>query len=134
MTGTAVFVSVRKRGGWMSAYRVVNHGVDTVVLNAFYTDEDGHPIKRELEQALQVQLDEWKRASQGIHDEYPTTVVFNGATLHMQPNGAGQVQRYNALHFWWAVERHCLSAVEFGVPVGLFEALAGHRSSPGIAE
>src|SRR6266566_896739 len=92
MTGTAVFVSVRKRGGWMSAYRVVNHGVDTVVLNAFYTDEDGHPIKRELEQALQVQLDEWKRASQGIHDEYPTTVVFNGATLHMQPNGAGQGQ------------------------------------------
>jgi hypothetical protein len=76
----------------MSAYRVVNHGVDTVVLNAFYTGEDGHPIKRELEQALHVQLDEWKRASQGIHDEVPTLLVFNGATLHMQPNGAGQGQ------------------------------------------
>lgn len=76
----------------MSAYNVVNHGVDTVVLNAFYTDEDGHPIKRELEQALQLQLDEWKRVSQGIHDEYPTALVFNEATLHMQPNGAGQGQ------------------------------------------
>jgi hypothetical protein len=76
----------------MSTYRVVNHGVDTVVLNAFYTSEDGHPIKREIEQALQVQLDEWKRASQGIHDEYPTSLVFNEATLHMQPNGAGQGQ------------------------------------------
>jgi hypothetical protein len=76
----------------MSEYSVVNHGVDTVVLNAFYTNEDGHPIKRELEQALHTQLDEWKRASQGIHDEYPTALVFNGATLHMQPNGAGQGQ------------------------------------------
>jgi hypothetical protein len=76
----------------MSAYGVVNHGVDTLVLNAFYTDEDGNPIKRELEQALYAQLDEWKRASQGVHDEYPTSLVFNGATLHMQPNGAGQGQ------------------------------------------
>ena len=76
----------------MSEYRVVNHGVDTVVLNAFYTNEDGNPIKRELEQTLHAQLDEWKRASQGIHDECPISLIFNGATMHMQPNGAGQGQ------------------------------------------
>src|SRR5215467_8620689 len=81
-----------KEGCWMSSYRVVNHGVDTMVLNADYTDQDGMPIKRELEQDLHVQLDEWKRVSQGIHDQYPTSLVFNGATLHMQPNGAGQGQ------------------------------------------
>ena len=44
-------------------------GVDTLVLNAFYTDERGQPIKRELDPALWVQLDEWKRASQEAHEE-----------------------------------------------------------------
>jgi hypothetical protein len=71
---------------------VVNHGVDTLILNAYYTGLDGLPIKREIESSLRVQLDQWKREAQGTHGELATSLPFNGATLHMQPNGAGQGQ------------------------------------------
>jgi hypothetical protein len=76
----------------MGETKVVNVGVDTLVLNVFYTDERGRPYKRDLDLSLRVQLDEWKRAAQELHDEYPTTLVFNDALLHLSPNGAGQGQ------------------------------------------
>ncbi len=76
----------------MGEAKVVNVGVDTLVLNVFYTDERGRPCRRELDMSLRLQLDEWKRAAQEGHDEYPTTLVFNDVVLHMFPNGAGQGQ------------------------------------------
>ena len=51
----------------MDKAKVVNVGVDTLVLNAFYTDERGRPSKRELELSLWRQLEEWKRAAQEAH-------------------------------------------------------------------
>jgi len=76
----------------MHQAKVVNAGVDTLVLNAFYTDERGRPSKRELELSLWQQLEEWKRAAQEAHEECPTTLVFEDVVLHMCPNGAGQGQ------------------------------------------
>jgi hypothetical protein len=76
----------------MGKAKVVNMGVDTLVLNVFYTDERGRPCKRELEPSLWRQLDEWKRAAQEAHTECPTTLMFEDAVLHMYPNGAGQGQ------------------------------------------
>jgi hypothetical protein len=72
--------------------KVVNAGVDTLVLNAFYTDERGRPCKRDLDPSLWQQLDAWKRAAQETHEECPTTLMFEDAMLHMCPNGAGQGQ------------------------------------------
>ncbi len=76
----------------MGSARVINRGVDTLVLNGYYTDERGKPIKRELDDALALQLEEWKRAAQDTGDLHPTSLTFNGATLHMCPNGAGHGQ------------------------------------------
>lgn len=76
----------------MSETRVINRGVDTLVLNGFYTDEQGKRVKRELNDLLVLQLEEWKRAAQGTGDLFPTSLGFNGATLHMCPNGAGHGQ------------------------------------------
>jgi hypothetical protein len=76
----------------MNEVQIVNRGVDTLVLNAFYLDERGRPFKSELDPCLRLQLDEWKRAAQEAHEECPTTLVFNEALLHMSPNGAGQGQ------------------------------------------
>jgi hypothetical protein len=76
----------------MGEAKVVNAGVDTLVLNVFYTDERGRPCKRELDTSLRLQLDEWKRAAQEGHEECPTTLAFNGAVLLISPNGAGQGQ------------------------------------------
>jgi hypothetical protein len=76
----------------MGKAKVVNVGVDTLVLNAFYTDERGRPVKYELDESLRLQLDVWKREAQEFHVECPTTLVFNEAVLHMAPNGVGQGQ------------------------------------------
>jgi hypothetical protein len=76
----------------MGPAKIVNAGTDTLVLNAFYIDERGKPIKCELASSLRLQLDEWKRAAQEAHEECPTTLTFNGAVVHMFPNGAGQGQ------------------------------------------
>jgi hypothetical protein len=72
--------------------RVVAHGVDTLVLNAYYLDDYSRPIKRELSETLYAQLDEWKHLAQGVHGDYATPLQFHGANLQMQPNGAGQGQ------------------------------------------
>ncbi len=76
----------------MDEAKIVNAGVDTLVLNVFYTNEQGKPVKRDLDESLWRQLDEWKRAAQETHEECPTSLVFHGAVLHMAPNGVGQGQ------------------------------------------
>src|SRR6266567_5801664 len=82
----------RKRRWSMGKAKLVNVGVDTLVLNAFYTDERGRPVKYDLEDSLRLHLDAWKREAQAFHVECPTTLVFNEAVLHMYPNGVGQGQ------------------------------------------
>src|SRR5215831_1097463 len=86
-----VVVSVQG-GGFMVKAKIVNVGVDTLVLNAFYIDERSKPFKGELATSLRSQLDEWKRAAQEVHEECPTALMFNGVVLHMSPNGTGQGQ------------------------------------------
>jgi hypothetical protein len=76
----------------MEKAKLVNAGVDTLVLNAFKTDEHGRPCKRELDPSLWQQLDAWKGAAQETHEECPTTLMFENALLQMCPNGAGQGQ------------------------------------------
>jgi hypothetical protein len=76
----------------MDEAKIVNAGVDTLVLNVFYTNEQGKPVKRNLDESLWRQLDDWKRAAQETHEECPTSLVFHGAVLHMAPNGVGQGQ------------------------------------------
>src|SRR5581483_1368520 len=72
--------------------RVVAYGVDTLVVNAFYPGYNGKPLKRELDEQLALQLDEWKQQAQATHEEYATSWVFNGSVLHMCPNGGGRGQ------------------------------------------
>ena len=71
---------------------IVARGVDTLVVNAFHTDERGKTVKRELKESLAHQLDERKREAQGMHEEVPTSWVFHGKTLLMCPNGGGRGQ------------------------------------------
>ena len=66
----------------MGEAKIINVGVDTLVLNAFYIDERGKPFKCELDDSLRLHLDEWKRAAQEVHEECPTSLVFNDALLH----------------------------------------------------
>ena len=70
---------------------VVNRGIDTLVVNAFYTD-NGKPIKQEMAPSLAQQLDEWKQAAQAVSEPVVTEWTFNGSALLMHPNGAGSGQ------------------------------------------
>ena len=72
----------------MLATWVVNRGIDTLVVNAFYTD-NGLPIKQEIVSSLAQQLDEWKQAAQAVSEPVVTDWTFNGSVLLMHPNGAG---------------------------------------------
>ena len=67
---------------------VVNRGIDTLVVNAFYTD-NGKPIKQEIASSLAEQLGEWKQAAQAVSEPVVTDWIFNGSVLLMHPNGAG---------------------------------------------
>ncbi|WP_126550134.1 hypothetical protein [Dictyobacter kobayashii] len=71
---------------------IVNHGVDTLIVNAFYTDENNAPVKRDLDGELFQQLEQWKRLAQQEHDLHSTPWTFNQASLQMFPNGAGRGQ------------------------------------------
>jgi len=75
----------------MNEVRIVNRGVDTLVVNVYYTDL-GHPIRRDIDEALAQQLDEWKKLAQELGEPLVTPWVFNEASLQMQPNGAGRGQ------------------------------------------
>jgi hypothetical protein len=76
----------------MVKIQIVNHGVDTFVINAHYMDALGRPCKRELPESFAAQLDEWKKYAQGEHEPYATPLEFRHAALHMHPNGAGRGQ------------------------------------------
>jgi hypothetical protein len=75
----------------MSEPRIVNRGVDTLVVNIYYTDRN-RPIRRDIDTALALQLDEWKKTAQELGEPFITPWVFNEASLQMQPNGAGHGQ------------------------------------------
>ncbi len=72
---------------------VVNAGVDTFVVNAYYLDEHDQPLRRrELDPSFADLLNDWKQHAQNESKPYPTDFSFRGAQLLMQPNGAGRGQ------------------------------------------
>jgi len=75
----------------MSEVRIVNCGVDTLVINVYYVDRE-KPIRCDIDEALAAQLDEWKQAAQELGEPFITPWAFNNASLQMQPNGAGHGQ------------------------------------------
>ena len=83
----------------MREARLINRGIDTFVVNAFRT-KDGEPIKCELDKSLADLLDTWKKQAQQQSDPYVTPWIFNGASLQMQPNGAGRGQ------WQWMLKTH----------------------------
>ncbi len=76
----------------MSVVKLVGRGVDTLLLNVYYMDEQGKPLKRDLSNALVERLDVWKQGA--IEAEGPIVVpwVFEGVNLSMYPHGAGRGQ------------------------------------------
>src|SRR2546430_8866201 len=71
---------------------LVARGVDTLLLNVYYTDEQGHSLKRDLSSGLVEQLDAWKQAAIEVEGPIVVPWVFEGANLQMYPHGTGRGQ------------------------------------------
>ncbi len=72
----------------MSEVKVVGRGVDTLVLNICYTDEDFQPFKRELDEGLQRELNQLQYMARLREALVPTRWTFRGVPLLMQEKGA----------------------------------------------
>jgi len=71
---------------------MVARGIDTLVLNGYYTDERGNALKQDLEEGLQGTLRHFKEGAIAESGEIPTQWTFAGQTLHIQPNGGNHGQ------------------------------------------
>src|SRR6266567_3711058 len=58
----------------MSHVKLVARGVDTLLLNVYYMDEQERPVKRDLSYALVERLDAWKQGA--IEAEGPIVVPW----------------------------------------------------------
>jgi hypothetical protein len=65
----------------MGEAKVVNRGVDTLVVNVYHTARAGNPTKQELDSSLPMQLEEWKRSAREAGEPITTTYEFNGLSL-----------------------------------------------------
>lgn len=74
----------------MHEVKVVNHGVDTLYVNAHFLDGNGHPVKCDLDDSIALQLEQWKKEAQEVGHDIPISWVFHEKHLRMYPNGAGR--------------------------------------------
>jgi hypothetical protein len=70
--------------------QLLAHGIDTLFVNAHFTDGNTLPVKCELDDSLALQLETWKKQAQEVGEPVPISWVFNEKHLLMYPNGAGR--------------------------------------------
>ena len=72
----------------MSEVRIIGRGVDTLVLNVCYADKQFQPIKQELDQDLQNELNMLQNAARDNEAPLVTRWAFKGIHLFMQEKGS----------------------------------------------
>jgi len=78
----------------MQKPQLVGYGVDTLILNMRYTDEQYHPIKRELAEEIAFELDELQGAARRNEMAMISPWSFLGVSLFVEPHGAGRQWRW----------------------------------------
>ncbi len=74
--------------------KLVGYGVDTLILNVRYSDSSFAPIKQELDEKLQKELDYLQASARQDENAVATDWSFNGALLFVEPHGAGKQWRW----------------------------------------
>ena len=72
----------------MSKVNIVGRGVDTLVLNVCYADKQFQPIKQELDQDLQDELQVLQNEARENEAPLVTRWAFKGIHLFMQEKGS----------------------------------------------
>ena len=78
----------------MQEPQLVGYGVDTLILNMRYTDEQYHPIKKELSEEIAYELDELQGAARRNEMAMISPWSFLGVSLFVEPHGAGRQWRW----------------------------------------
>lgn len=71
------------------APRVVNFGLDTLLVNFKMANEEGKPNGDGLPDAVIAQLEEWQKEARKEHQPVPTAWEYQGKTLFIRPYGDG---------------------------------------------
>ena len=74
--------------------KLVGYGVDTLILNVRYSDSLFTPIKQELDETLQKELDYLQASARQDENAVASDWSFNGALLFVEPHGAGKQWRW----------------------------------------
>ena len=72
----------------MPEVKIVGRGVDTLVLNVCYTNDRFQPVKRELDEGVQRELNQLQNMARLSEAPVPTHWIFKGVTLFMQGKGS----------------------------------------------
>ena len=72
----------------MSEVKVVGRGVDTLLVNVSYADERFKPVKLELSEELQHELEALQAVAREEEQAKASRWAFKGFTLYMQPKGS----------------------------------------------
>ena len=72
----------------MSEVKIVGRGVDTLVLNVCYADQQFRPIKEEVQQTLQEELNSLQSTARDNEAPLLTRWTFKGTHLFMQEKGS----------------------------------------------
>ena len=72
----------------MSEVKIVGRGVDTLVLNVSYADGHMRPLKQELADELQQELEQLQSVPRQAETAVVTHWSFKSFTLCMQPKGS----------------------------------------------
>ena len=79
---------------------LVGYGVDTLILNVRYSDTFFEPIKQELDEKLQRELDYLQASARQDENAVATDWSFNGALLFVEPQGGGKQWRWRLTCRW----------------------------------
>jgi hypothetical protein len=78
----------------MQEPQLVGYGVDTLILNLRYTDEQYQPIKKELAEEIAYELDKLQRAARRNEMAMISPWSFLGVSLFVEPRGTGRQWRW----------------------------------------
>src|SRR2546428_3594813 len=78
----------------MQEPQLVGYGVDTLILNMRYTDEQYQPIKKELSEEIACELDELQGGARRNEMAMISPWSFLGVSLFVEPHGAGKQWRW----------------------------------------
>ncbi len=90
----SLFSFVSTFESWIDKVKLVGYGVDTLVLNVRYANQQFQPIQQELDTTLMQELDSLQGEAKIAETAVASNWAFLGVPLFVEPHGAGRQWRW----------------------------------------